>query len=1337
MEEQTKRLRTLSLDDTSENLMALIRVNTAQGVNTASTQGAVDSSTTVENLSNVVIYSFFASQPSIPQLDNEDLQQIHPDDLEEIDLRWNIAMLTMRARRFLKNTGRKLDMANKERIRSGPILVNSVRSVNTVQSRTAVNNAGPMKNVINNAYLTARRPFNKITAANNSNFTKKVNVVKVIRVNTARPKAVISAVKGNKGNTQQDLKDKRVIDSGCSRHMTGNRSYLTNYEEIDGGFVAFGGNSKGGKITRKGKIQTSKLDFEDVYFVKELKSNLFSVSQMCDKKNSVLLTDTACVVLSPNFKLTDENHVLLKVPRKDNMYSIVLKNVVPQGGFTCLIAKATPDESNLWHRRLGHVNFKTMNKLVEENLVRGLPSKLFEINQTCVACQKGKLHRASCIENLIDLRVKVIRCDNGTEFKNRVMNQFCEMKGIKREFSVARTSKQNGKTYLKLLRPFGCPVTILNTIDHLGKFDGKANEGFFVGYSTNSKAFRVFNSRTRIVEENMHVKFSEDTPNIAGSGPNWLFDIDALTNSMNYKPIVAGNQSNGEEEKKDLEDPGNEDSEVTSTIEPRVNQEKDANVNNTNSIKTISPTINALGIVDNVVAENIVYGCADDLNMPDLEEIGRFSDAEDDISGVDMNNLDTYLQVSPVPTTRIHKDHPIEQIIRDLNSAPQIRRMIRNLEEHGFLRTTLEQRRNHKEIQTYCCLLEFLSQRRNPEEMKIDKSLFLSKDKWILLLVQVYIDDIIFGSTRKKMCTEFEKMTHKKFQMSSMGELTFLLETYGNQRLCSKPDIMFEILKRSNLIWYPKDSPFDLVAYTDSDYARASLDRKSTTGGCQFLGCRLISWQCKKQTVVANSITEAEYIAALNCCRQVIWIQNQLLDYGYNFMQTKIHIDNESTICIVKNPVFHLKTKHIEIRHNFIRDSNKKKLIQMIKIHTDQNVIDLLPKAFDVSRFQYLITSIQLLLLVKLMLPGITYYCWATAGSVNAVRLNLVLLVQVNDVEATAKVKTVNGEVQIQALVDKKKVIITETSVRSDLQLEDAEGTECLPNATIFEQLTLMGQGKEFSIRDTPLFPTMIVQAQEQVGKGSEIPIDSNHTPTTTQPSTSKPQKKQSRRNVPTHSNNPLLSEITELKERVKKLEKNEGSRTHRLRRLYKVGRSTRVVSSEDEGLEFTLVDETQGRYGDNLMFDIGVLDNEQDMTEKEVDMAEKDVSTADPVTTASEVVTTANVVVSTTEVITDNYELAATLQAEEQGEFPIKEKSRLFVELMNKRKKHFTRLRMLFDKEMKRVNTFVDMDTELVKGSETRTEESSKRAREELEYKNLKKQKLDENIEAEVDDDQ
>ncbi|GJW84495.1 hypothetical protein Tco_0157640 [Tanacetum coccineum] len=148
---------------------------------------------------------------------------------------------------------------------------------------------------------------------------------------------------------------------------------------------------------------------------------------------------------------------------------------------------------------------------------------------------------------------------------------------------------------------------------------------------------------------------------------------------------------------------------------------------------------------------------------------------------------------------------------------------------------------------------------------------------------------------------------------------------------------------------------------SDSDYAGANLDRKSTIGGCQFLGRRLIYWQCKKHTIVATSTIEAEYVAAANCCGQVLWIQNQMLDYGFNFMNTKIYIDNESTICIVKNLVFHSKTKHIAIRHHFIKDAYEKKLIQVLKIHTDDNVADLLTKAFDVSRFQFLVVTIGMI----------------------------------------------------------------------------------------------------------------------------------------------------------------------------------------------------------------------------------------------------------------------------------------------------------------------------------------------------------------------------------------
>nr|GEZ64686.1 putative ribonuclease H-like domain-containing protein [Tanacetum cinerariifolium] len=147
----------------------------------------------------------------------------------------------------------------------------------------------------------------------------------------------------------------------------------------------------------------------------------------------------------------------------------------------------------------------------------------------------------------------------------------------------------------------------------------------------------------------------------------------------------------------------------------------------------------------------------------------------------------------------------------------------------------------------------------------------------------------------------------------------------------------------------------------DSDYAGSHGDKKSTTGGCQSLGRMLISWQCKKQIVVATSSTEAKYVAAARCCGQVLWIQNQMLDYGFNFMNTMIFIDNQSTICIVKNLVFHQRTKHIEIRHHFIRDAYEKNLIQVVKIHTDENVADLLTKAFDGPRFHYLIVQIGML----------------------------------------------------------------------------------------------------------------------------------------------------------------------------------------------------------------------------------------------------------------------------------------------------------------------------------------------------------------------------------------
>nr|GEV45506.1 retrovirus-related Pol polyprotein from transposon TNT 1-94 [Tanacetum cinerariifolium] len=760
-------------------------------------------------------------------------------------------------------------------------------------------------------------------------------------------------------------------------------SYLTDFEEINGGYVAFGGNPKSGKITGKGKIRTGKLDFDDVYFVKELKFNLFSVSQMYDKKNNVLFTNTEYIVLSPNFKLPDENQVLLRVSRENNI------------------------------------------------------------------------------------------SDNGTEFKNQDLNQLCGMKGIKMEFSVARTPQQNGiaerknrtlieaaRTMLAdsllpipfwaeavntacFMRPFGYPVTILNTLDPLGKFDAKANEGFLVGY---------FVSR---------------------SGPTCLFDIDTLTKSMNYQPVTTGNQPNPSA------DPQNTDDDTTFEVkEPEFavkKHESDVHVSPSSSAKTKkhddktkreakgkSPvdtlvpvvrqistnstnTFSVAGPSNTVVRPTLRKSSyvdpshyPNDPDMPALEDITYYDNEEDVGTKADFSNLETSISINPIPTTRVYKDHPVTQIVGDLSSVPHTRSMTRMVKEQGGLTQinnndfhtcmfacflsqeepkrvwvlvdlpkgkrargskwvfrnkkdergivirnkarlvaqgyTQEKGIDYEEVfapvarieairlfiayasfmgfmvyqmdvksaflyvtieeEVYVCQpLGFEDPDYPDKRRKIDQTLFIKKQKGDILLVQVYADDIIFGSTNKDLCKALEKLMKDKFQMSSMGELTFFLGLQVKQKLdgifisqnkyvaeilrkfrlidgksaitpidtekpllkdpdgedvdvhiyrsmigslmyltSSRPDIMFALCacarfhvtpKASHLhavkrtfrylkgkphlgLWYPKDSSFNLVAYSDSDYAGASLDRKSTTGGCQFLGCRLISLQCKK-----------------------------------------------------------------------------------------------------------------------------------------------------------------------------------------------------------------------------------------------------------------------------------------------------------------------------------------------------------------------------------------------------------------------------------------------------------------------------------------------------------
>ncbi|GJS46979.1 ribonuclease H-like domain-containing protein [Tanacetum coccineum] len=1190
--------------------------------------------------------------------------------------------------------------------------VNNARTVNTVRS---VNTVRPFSTA--RSFNTVRPSY---TAHSNSQVHwQNVNTVRARGFNAVKPSAcwVWKPIKPNGASlSNSQLNDKGFVDSGCSRHMTGNIAHLSDFKDFDGGYVTFGGGAYGGRITGTGTIKTGNLDFDDVYFVKELKFNLFSVSQMCDKKNYVLFTDSECLVLSPNFKLPDENQILLKIPRQDNMYSFDMKNIVPKDSLTCLVAKATSEESMLWHRRLGHINFKNINKLVKENLVRDLPLKRFENDQTCVACLKGKQHRASCktkafnpitkplfmlhmdlfgptfvsslmhkkyclvvtddysrfswvfflttkdetseilkffikeVENLVDKKVKIIRSDNGTEFKNKVMDDFCREKGIKREYSVARTPQQNGvaerknrtlieaartmladsklpttfwaeavstacyvqnrvlivkphnktpyelfrgfKPAIGFMKPFGCHVTILNTLDNLGKFDEKSDEGFFVGYSLSSKAFRVYNIRTRKVQENLHIGFLENKPMIEGNGPKWLFDLDSLTQSMNYVPVVAGKSSNdfagiqgvsesstssqqdqdwivmpiwkdasyfGDASPKIVDDAQIEDKDELHDEDDATEESHDGSSLQNNGtadqqVNTARPDINT--------GSREVSTALPEVNTATPEDLGGPSPASEDSHMEDqeikLGNIPQSYEIPTTPHTRIHKDHPIEHVIGDVQSSVQTRRMKTSYSEKGFL-SAIYEGKSHQDLHTSMQeeLLQFKLQKvwilvdlpkghraigtkwvyRNKKDERgivirnkarlvaqghtqeegidydevfapvarieairiflayasymgfmvyqmdvksaflygqieeevyvcqppgfedpdhpdkvykvvkalyglhqaprawydtlatyllsngfqrgqIDQTLFIKRHKGHILLVQIYVDDIIFGSTKKELCDEFKHLMKDKFQMSSMGELTFFLGLHVQQKkngifisqdkyvheilgkfnyldmksastptdlekplvqdgdatdvdehlnrsmigslmylIASRQDIMFAVCictrfqvspKSSHLLavkrifiylkgkpslglWYSKDSPLELVVYTDSNYAGATQDRKSTTR-------------------VATSTTEAEYVAAASCCGQI----------------SVLGLNSQESRCLC--PIYH------------------------------------------------------------------TIF-WRSA--------------EVSTAE--------NGEVKITATIDGHSMTITEGSLRRHLKLDDQDGISSIPNLKIFEQLVLMG----------------------------------------------------------------------------------------------------------------------------------------------------------------------------------------------------------------------------------------------------------------------------------------
>ncbi|GJS61811.1 putative ribonuclease H-like domain-containing protein [Tanacetum coccineum] len=1046
------------------------------------------------------------------------------DDVEPIPkVKIKLLYLLLLKKEFVKPetpAGGQLRSVNTGRPFSTARSFNTVRPSYTAHPKSTVHCARPRTYFQNQAQSTVQRPLYKRTALTKRSYNQNVNTGRQ-NVNTGRQNVNTVRARGFNAVKPSACWVWKPIKPNGGNHL----GFFNKYNYIDA-------RRADTKITGKGTIKTDKLDFDDVYFVKELKFNLFSVSQMCDKKNYVLFTDSE----------------------------------FPKDGLTCLVAKATSEESMLWHRRLGHVNFKNINKLVKENLVRDLPLKRFENDQTCVACLKGKQHRAS-LDFIGFFLFKNPKDETSEILKNPLSRG---KKVLKRRIRVARTPQQNGVAERKnrtlieaartMLADSKLPTTfwaeavstacyVQNRVlivkpynktpyelfrDKLGKFDVKSDEkvSSLLDIPQSSKAFRYIfstrSSKSRLDQDWIAMPIWKDASYFGDASPNIVDD-----SHIEDKDALHDEDDTTEEshDGSNLQNNGTADQQIN-TARQEVNT-------GSREVSTALPEVNTATPEDLVGPSS----ASEDSHMEDQE--------------IELGNIPQSYAVPTTPHTRIHKDHPIEHVIGDVQSSVQTRRMKTSYSEKGFL-SAIYEGKTHQDLHT-CLFVCFLSQEepkrvsqalRDPawveamqeellqfklqkvwilvdlpkghraieegvdydevfapmarieairlflayasymgfmvyqmdvksaflygqieeevyvcqplgfedpdhpdkvykvvkalyglhqaprawydtlanyllcngfERGKI-KTLFIKRHKGHVLLFQIYVDDIIFGSTKKELCDEFEKLMKDKFQMSSMGELTFFLGLQDQQKkngnfisqdkyvhkilikfkysdvksastptdlekplvqdgdaadvdehlyrsmigslmylTTSMPDIMFTVCacasfqvspKSSHLLavkrifrylkgkpsglWYFKDSPLELVAYTDSDNAGATQDRKSTTG-------------------------HSEYVAAASCCGQVLWIQNQLLDYGYNFMDTVIYIDNTSTICIIENPVQHSKTKHIEIRHHFIRDCNAKKLIQMAKIDTQHNVADLLTKGFDAGRFQYLVSSIGML----------------------------------------------------------------------------------------------------------------------------------------------------------------------------------------------------------------------------------------------------------------------------------------------------------------------------------------------------------------------------------------
>nr|GEZ46830.1 hypothetical protein [Tanacetum cinerariifolium] len=732
-----------------------------------------------------------------------------------------------------------------------------------------------------------------------------------------------------------DAEDGGIFDSGCSRSMTGNKERPNAFQEFQGRKVTFGGSE-----------------------------------------------DTACLVLSKDFKLPDESMVVLRVPRKHNLYTINLNNLYP---------KEHKDET-------------------------------YQILKDFI----------NLIENQLNKKVKAVRYDNGTEFKNAHIIEFCGSKGIKREYSNAKTPQQNkvaerkNKTLIEAARtivlvtsphnktpyalltgnipsvshfkPFECHVTILNTSDHLGKFEGKVDEGYIVGYSASNKAYRVYNVPNKRVKETMNMRFLEEKPNVKGLGtqaattnPAGTQDADSDSDCNEQVIIVPSYPSHSIQgtEPKDTSGDEVDDSPLHSNDEiflkelARLKGQEQRATSDAGSLGLVRtgsvpvPSDDTMVSLDDVPVHTssltaLFFNDEPTIRFPRPSDLGNHdpspgifsSSSYDDAFGAALSNVASTVEVTPVVTKRIKTIHPQSLIVGDPTLAVQTRSKVKQTTtgEFAFINYIYGQERdNHTDFQ-HCLFACFLSQVKprsvaqaleDPswvdamqEEMQqfkfqnvwvlvdLPQGKYAIKTKWILknkrdarrivfrnkarLVAQghrqeegidydevfapvarieairlflafasymgfmVYqmdvksvflyerIDEEVYVTQpkgfvdpqhpMKAWCDEFEALMKGKFQMSAMGELIVFL--------ASRPDIMFAVSACSRNQVTPTTLNLEAVKKIFNDYARANKDRKSTTSGCQFLGRRLISWQCKKQTIMATSSTEAEYVDAANCCGQ-------------------------------------------------------------------------------------------------------------------------------------------------------------------------------------------------------------------------------------------------------------------------------------------------------------------------------------------------------------------------------------------------------------------------------------------------------------------------------------